>query len=88
MSRGLEALIRLQDNLVEFVSDDYHYEDFVNDINLLRKELKVLEIIKDKIVMNRALNGRIGTTFIKDILIEIKALITLEEYDLLKEVLL
>lgn len=46
MSKGLEALERIKDNLAEFVSDDYHYEDYVNDVNLIEKELKALATIK------------------------------------------
>ena len=46
MSKSLEALERIKHNVAEIVSDDYHWEDYVNDIDLLEEELKALEVVK------------------------------------------
>lgn len=72
-----------QERLFQLTLDINLAKDKIKDIE---KELKALEIIKKYIVMNRAFKD---TTKYKNdlVLIEIKALIPNEEYNLIKEVL-
>ena len=88
MGKGLEALERIKDNLAVFVNDDYHYEDYANDINLIEKELKALEIINKKDINVGAfkeLDLEHYNMYARDIL-GLRPL-TQEEYNLLNEVL-
>ena len=73
MIKGLEAIISLRNRLVEKGIKD----QFLEELIAIEKELKALEIIKDKIEWNIALNHFINIGYI-----------SLEEYDLLNEVLL
>ena len=90
MNKGLEALeiIKNWKLFIDFEIDTNGMKEFGKEIEIIEKELKVLEIIKDK-VMNSFLVSlesdrgyRIydaeGYEYIE---------ITKEEYDLLKEVL-
>ena len=86
MSKGLEALERMARNVEtnEYVFNDQCCEDY----NTIEKELKALEIMKNKEVQIATLilsNTCDGYNFSKGLL---GKFLTQEEYNLLKEVLL
>ena len=85
MSKGLEALERLEN---EECYTDYEYRMAYDGI---RKELKVLEIIKNKEINIHALLihlKRFDSPEGYNVLVGEKYKLTQEEYELLKEVLL
>ena len=75
MSKGLEALKRI--TLKDFILNN---DSCLKDIKIIEKELKALEIIKEKKVD--------VAIFFEDGCARHREKLTQEEYDLLKEVLL
>ena len=82
MSRGLEALKNINLNTI-LVNERYGRYIFNVDINIIEKELKSLEIIKEKKVEVLWLINKSLEDYNKNHFYEL----TQEEYDLLKEVL-
>lgn len=83
MSKGLRALKRIKDFLV------LNTKHWKQDVSYIEKELKVLEIIKEKKVNTQALiemSLREYNDFCN--YVWITPILTQEEYDLLREVLL
>lgn len=80
--KGLEALEELKQNNI----DDTHMFDYIL-FDIIEKYLKALEIIKDKKVcvmwLKNGLSSYNSTTALYDL-----PILTQEEYDLLKEVIL
>lgn len=85
MSRGLRALKRIKDFLV------LNTKHWKQDVGYIEKELKALEIIKEKkvniILLISSFNNHITIRYYNSWFPD-KLKLTQEEYDLLKEVLL
>ena len=81
MSKGLETLKFLRRNYCILKSERERACDTIE------KELKAFDILKKNICLDRAFSGRCGVVTLRNILIEIKALVTDEEYALIREVL-
>ena len=87
MAKGLEALERLKNTLLA----EGYWQDILQDVFIIEKELKALEIIKSKEINIHALLlhlKRFDSPNGYNALVGAKYQITQEEYDLLKEVLL
>lgn len=88
MSKGLEALKRMYEHLdVELNEDDYAYKIADKDFETIKKELKALEIIKEKEI-NVFIFLHSGDLETYNDMVEDNRKLTQEEFDLLKEVLL
>ena len=48
MNRGLKALKRIKENTTCYVSQDYDMTNYDADVEVVEKELKALEIMKNK----------------------------------------
>lgn len=81
MSKGLEKLKEIKDDVVGEYIDEYK-EHF----DIIEKELKALEIIKNKITNKDS--SKVFYPFYKDLKGDFHIVLTQEEYGLLKEVLL
>ena len=92
MSKGLDALKEYSNNaLLDYSSDYYLSTKYIDDYQTIEKELKVLEIIKNKLVDIEIFIYHINS----DVEIYNLAMdklkeryLTQEEYDLLREELL
>ena len=83
MNRGLEAIISLRNRLVEKGIKD----QFLEELIAIEKELKALEIIRDKTVDTLAFIFQESLETYNE-MHEDEGKLSKEEYDLLKEVLL
>lgn len=84
-SKGLEAFYNIKDEMLEWT------EGYEEDLDIVEKELKALEIIRNKEINIHALLLHLKRFDFPDgynALVGEKYRITQEEYDLLKEVLL
>ena len=94
MSKGLEAFERIQCNYVHvFKARENGKTQLVHDLNTIKKEIKALEIIKEKQVdivgvLIYAFKEKKGCEFYNSYTSKEEHKLTQEEYDLLKEVLL
>lgn len=90
MSKGLEALKWLMDNGYIKYENGWQAAPYIlENINAIEKELKALEIIKDKFVNVTIFMGCDSLEeYNKHPLTMRKGRLTQEEYELLKEVLL
>ena len=91
MSKGLEALERIVELAKYDVDLSYDFKDLQNDKDIIEKELKALEIIKNKGLNVAYLKSWLAKSTYEEYQEEHKGTIyeiTKEEYDLLKEVLL
>ena len=92
MSKGLEALKEVREKTDAGFIYDYHNKEH-NPLNIIEKELKALEIIKEKFNLQLFCDNKNG--FIGMVAVVIKGLNPYviyethnkEEYDVLKEVL-
>ena len=83
MGKGLEALERVRDNLAWYFSQE-NLKDFAS----IEKELKALEIIKKKRVSICMILPSSSFVEYNSFMVHEHRVLTQEEYDLLKEVLL
>ena len=91
MNKELEALERLKNHTISYVGSDYKVstdsrEEQIKDLELIEKELKALEIIKEKEV-NVFIFLHSGDLETYNNMVEDNRKLTQEEFDLLKEVL-
>lgn len=88
MSKGLEALKNIKSEAgTPYFSTLYDIDMWREDFAIVENELKALEIIRKYISINRAFKNLANKESVNLTLIEIKALIPDEEYNLLKEIL-
>lgn len=94
MSKGLEALENIRKNIIFPINNmNYEIEDYCNDTDIIEKELKVLEIIKNTLGIRLFETTEDNTLGETHYYIDIGGVVSYqlkskEEYDLLKEVLL
>lgn len=81
MSKGLEHL-----EILEYLVELYGHFSF--DFTIIEKELKALEIIKEKICLGGLCSALQETKNFEDYKVSYFTQLTKEEYDLLKEVML
>lgn len=90
MSKGLEALIRIEDLLNRLYETDVINDDHTHDTNVIEKELKALEIVKKYHItpaffaFNESYQAYIENM---SFYLEDEPLMSEEEYNLAKEVL-
>ena len=81
MSKGLKALEQIKANR------QFSLKAFEEEINTIEKELKALEIIKEKICLGGLCSALQETKNFEDYKVSYFTQLTKEEYDLLKAVL-
>ena len=95
MSKELEALAKIKDKLeIWDCSEESNWEEYSTgyyeceeELNIIEKSLKALEIIKEKQVEVMGLINSINLNFDYNKIFNLHPQLTQEEYELLKEVL-